>query len=512
MNGQKHAFGAFAFDPQRRILLKHGLPVALGQKCLALLEALLAAEGRAVSKSALLDAAWRTENIEENNLPVQIAALRKCLGRSRNGGEWIATVQRVGYQFVNPDLARGVPVDRHETAAPQVRSDRPSIAVLPFANMSNDPEQGYLGDGMSEDIITELSRWRLLSVQSRSASFRYRGMAADIAQIARELNVRYVVEGSVRRMGERIRIAVQLIEAETGNHVWAERFDRQLADFFAVRDHVVQTIVSTLVGRVEAFDVERAGRKPPASLDAYEHVLKGNALPWDDPAGAAEATRLFARAIELDAGYGFAHAMLAVMAFRKWEDETGNSGTTLSEAYRLAKRAVELDSNESTCFAILGQVCLFRRSFDLAVQYLRRAVEINPNNQWNAADMGMVLFHVEQPEAALACFNRAREIDPYFDPAWYWSCLGMTYMVLQRYEEALAAFEHLPVIGYRTAAHIAACHARLSCAERASALARECLRLRPEFSTSHFVSKLPFKNPADAARLAESLIMAGLPE
>ena len=259
--------------------------------------------------------------------------------------------------------------------------DGPSVAVLPFTNLSSDPEQAYFSDALSEDIITELTRWRLLSVRSRAASFRYRGTATEIKQVARELNVRYIIEGSVRRMGERIRIAVQLIDAETGNDVWAERFDREATDIFTIQDQVVRTIVSTLVGRVEVAALERASRKPPASLLAYECVLKGNALPWDDVSGQAEATRLFAKAIELDPGYGFAHAMLATMHVQNWENEMDNSDATLNEAYRLAKRAVELDRNESNCFAILGLVCMFRRSLDAAMQHTRRAVKINPNNQ-----------------------------------------------------------------------------------------------------------------------------------
>ena len=202
-------------------------------------------------------------------------------------------------------------------AASPVGPARVSICVLPFANMSGDPEQEHFSDGITEDIITELSRWRLLAVRSRSASFRYRGVAVDMKQVARELNVRYVVEGSVRRMGERIRITAQLIDTETGSHIWGDKFDRDLAGVFSVQDQVVQTIVSTLVGRVQASDVERARRKPPASLTAYEYVLKANALPWDDPDGAAEATRLLEKAIEIDPGYGFAHAVLAGVAYGK---------------------------------------------------------------------------------------------------------------------------------------------------------------------------------------------------
>jgi TolB-like protein len=215
-----------------------------------------------------------------------------------------------------------------------------SIAILPFIDLSETKEQDYFSDGVTGDIITELARWRLLSVPSRAASFQYRGGTADIKQIARELNVRYVVEGSIRRIGGRIRITVQLIDAVTGNHVWAEKFDREITEIFAVQDQVVRTIVSTLVGRVMAATVERASRKPPASMAAYECVLKGNALPWDDPAGAKEATRLFAKATEIDPGYRFAHALLANMYGRKWIYDLDHSDAALEEAYKLVEEGV----------------------------------------------------------------------------------------------------------------------------------------------------------------------------
>ena len=396
-------------------------------------------------------------------------------------------------------------------AEPAHASRLPSIAVLPFANLGDDPAQGFFSDGVTADIITELTRWRLLSVRSGAASFRYRGPAIDLKEIGRELDVRYVVEGSVRRMGERIRITVQLTDTGTGNHVWAERFDREQAEIFAVQDQVVRTIVSTLVGRVEVAAAELASRKPPASLVAYECVLKGNALPWDDPAGAAEATRLFAKAIEIDPGYGFAYAMLAVMYYRKWADDWSSSDAALNEAFVLAKRAVELDSNDSTCFAILGQVHLLRRSFDLAVQYARRAVKINPNNQWNTADLGFVLLYVGDAESAVDCFNRAREIDPYFNAPWSWSCLARAHMLLHRYTEALAAFERPAIRDYWDCAQMAGCHARLADMERARECVAKCLNLRPDFSISRRMAKEPFKNPIDAEHLAESLQMAGLP-
>ena len=390
---------------------------------------------------------------------------------------------------------------------------KPSIAILPFANLSGNPAQDYLSDGITEDLITDLSRWRMLAVLSRSASFRYRGVGADIGRIARELQVRYILEGSVRRQGERIRITAQLIDTETGRHVWADRFDRERADVFEVQDEVVQTIVSTLVGRVQAAGAQRARRKPPASLAAYECVLQGNALPWDDATGAAEATRLFETAVGIDPGYGFAHALLAVMRYRAWRDDlAGSDDAALDESYRLAKRAVELADNESTCFSILGQVCVLRRSFDLGLQHMQRAVEINATNQWNTADMGNVLSHVGRAEEAVAWFKRARQIDPYFDPAWYRHGLGRAHMMLHRYEEAVAEFERAATRPPRVSAYLAGCHAKLGTSGRARAFAAECLEKRPDFTIRRLLAKVPFKDPADSAHLVECLRGARLPE
>ena len=388
---------------------------------------------------------------------------------------------------------------------------RATICVLPFTNMSGDPAQEFFSDGITEDLITELSRWRFLAVRSRSASFRYRGAAVDMKRVARELNVRFIVEGSVRRIGDRIRITAQLIDAETGNHVWADKFDRESADIFTVQDQVVRTIVSTLVGRVQVSHAEQARRKLPASLAAYECVLKGNALPWDDPKGVAEADRLFEKATEIDPDYGVAYALLAAIRFGKWRDDPGDSPVLLDEAHALAKRAVELDENESTCFSMLAETSMLRRSVDQAVQYARRALELNPTNQWNMADMGILLNYIGHPEEALVWLKQAKETDHYFDPPWYWRALAMSHIGLRRYDEALAMLDRVQVSNYRVVALMAACHARLADMDCARASVAACLAMRPDFSTQHFLRKEPFKNPEDAAHLAESLLMAGFP-
>lgn len=498
-----YAFGPFEFDQPRQILLKHGEAISIGQKCLVLLETLLSANGQAVSKSKLIEAAWATANIEESNLAVQIAALRKALGTTKLGEEWITTVQRVGYQF----NGLNVTPRKAETA-----TDRPSVAVLPFLNLSSDPEQDYFSDGFTSDIITELSRWRLLSVLSRAATFRYRNGETDIKQIALELKTRYVVEGSVRRIGERLRISAQLIDAQSGNQVWAEKFDRQLTEIFEVQDQVVRTIVSTLVGRVIAADVERAKRKPPSNLAAYECVLKGNALSWDEPISAQEAINLFAKAVEIDPNYGLAHAFLAFMYIDVWTRDVGYSNTLILHAQELAQRAVELDSNEGTCFSVLALTCLSLRDFEPALQYMQRAIELNPNNQWNAADMGILQTYLGHTDVALYYFRQAKAIDPYFAARWYFVSLGRALLLRKHFEEALATLALFPGQNYIVFALMAGSNARLSNTEQATHLKNLCLELRPTFSIAQFMSKEPFKNETDATFIAESLLMAGLPE
>jgi TolB-like protein len=429
-------------------------------------------------------------------LPEVIRALGAVVTRSR------------GQQPVASSPSPGLP--SMSMASPGL--GRVAICVLPFTNLSTDADQQAFSDGITGDIITELSRWRLLAIRSRAASFRYRGAAIAVDQVARDLNVRYVVAGNVRRIGDRIRINAELIDAETGSQVWGERFDRAEAEVFAVQDQLVQRIVSTLVGRVQVTDVDRARRKPPASLDAYECVVRGNALPWDDPEGAAEAVRLFEKAIEIDPGYAMAHALLATMRCGQWRNDPGDSNAALDEAYRLAKRAVELDDGESTCHALLSNVCLHRRSFELAVQHARRAVELNPNNAWNQADLGIVLVYIGEPEESLQYIKRAKDIDPYFDPPWYWRQAGQTYFMLRRFEDALSMYQHIPVRTLRIAAYMAACHARLGNDQGARAAARECLALQPRYSVRWHMLKEPYKRPADAEFLAESLRLAGLPE
>jgi TolB-like protein/tetratricopeptide (TPR) repeat protein len=503
--------GDLRVDPALDEICRAGHTIKLEPKAMQLLMCLAERAGEVVSVEELLDRVWKDVVVSQDSVYAAVAALRRTLGDDPKIPKYIANVVRRGYRLIAPVSPWVDPPAAAPASAATTSPDKPSIAVMPFVNLSGDPTQDYFSDGITEDIITELSRWRLLAVRSRSASFRYRGIAVDRKQVARDLNVRFLVGGSVRRMGERIRISVQLVDAETGDDIWVEKFDRRSDEIFAVLDRVVQTLVSTLVGRVQVSVNERSRRKPPASLAAYECVLKCNALSWDDPAGAAEARRLVEKAIELDPEYAIAHALLAALSYRRWEDPSQNSDAALDKAYVLAMRAVELDDSESTCQALLGDVCMQRRSFDVAVQYARRAVALNPNNQWNAADLGSILVYVGEPEEALVWFSRAREIDPYFEEPWYWRVAGLAHMSMQNYADALAMLSHARVRAYTYAALTAGCHARLGDAYSAKASVAECLSMKPDFSVAKFMSNQPFKIPAHAEQLASSLRLAGLP-
>jgi TolB-like protein/Tfp pilus assembly protein PilF len=354
---------------------------------------------------------------------------------------------------VQPDATTTALYERIRRRRPQAADDplpaeapeaKPSIAILPFVNLSGDPEQQYFSDGITEDIITELSRFRTLFVIARNSSFQYRGGSTDVTRIGRELGVRYLVEGSVRRAGERVRTSAQLIEATTGAHLWAEHYDRDAADILAVQDEIVSAIATTLCDRIEAAGRERALRLSPEALSAYDAVLRSEAhfLHFTKDENA-EARRLAQRAIALDPQSAVAHTQLGwthgMDHLFGWVE---NRAQTLDAALALARHAILLDGADGRSRALLGFVHIFRREFDEAGAQLRTAITLNPNYVETRGIYGVYLIAVGDTQAALEQFDIAKRNNP-FETDWVIACRGIALFTARRYDEAIATLQQV---------------------------------------------------------------------
>ena len=396
-------------------------------------------------------------------------------------------------------------------AAFSATPEKPSIAILPFVNISGDPEQDYFSDGITEDIITELSRFRSLTVIARNSSFAFKGKSVKVQEIAKELGVAYIVEGSVRKTTTRVRITAQLIEVVGGAHLWADRYDRPAEDIFAIQDEVVRTVAATLAGRLEATGAESLRRRPTASLSAYECVLRANALPVGDPAADAAAHQLYERAIALDPDYAQAYAQLAISHAKRWEDDVTGSSNELERAFELATRAVVLDAQEIVCHTALGYIQMCRRRFDEAEFHARKAVALNPNRPNSLTTLAYILARAGQPDTAVELIADAMRLDPHH-PTWYWTELGVAHFVAERYAEAVAAITRRPNLPFFWLAYLAASYAQLGEEVAMRGAVAQIMRLEPKFSAAVFASKESHKRVSDQERLASSLRKAGLPE
>ena len=397
--------------------------------------------------------------------------------------------------------------------APIAEPYGPSVMVLPFANLSDDPGQDFFADGLTEDIITELSRFRHLFIISRNTAFRYRGKALDVRQVSREVNAHYIVEGSVRKSGNRVRVTVQLIDGPADCHIWAERYDRELEDIFALQDEVTAAIVGMLPGRVEAATGERAGRKPTENMTAYECLIAGKLLHHRATAADnAEALKLLDRAIALDPKYAQAHAWKACTLGQAWvngyaADRAANYMETLKEL----GTALELDSNDSDVHRILAAVYLVNGQHDKAMVHQERALTLNPNDDLVVVQQGEMLTWIGKPEEGIPWIEKAMRLNP-CHPERFWNHLGRAYFVAQRYGEAMSAFGR---IAAPTCAHwsfLAASHAELGDEGAAGQSAAEVLKHDPDFTVDAFMKTLHYSRAEDIARHRAALLKAGLPE
>ena len=413
-------FAGYTLDIDRRELLFGTKPVALEPRVFDLLTYLVANRDRVVSKHDVLDSVWSGRIVSESALTTRIAAARRAIGDTGEAQRLVRTIPRKGFRFVgavreevgavglDPEMPGPEPAVTEALALP----DKPSIAVLPFANMSRDPEQEFLSDGIADDLIAELSREHSLFVISRSSSFTYKGRAVDAKRAGRELGVRYLLEGSARRDGARIRVNVQLIEAETGSHIWGERYDRAVESIFAVQDEITTAVARAINPAIFRAERQRAMQKPPESLSAWEawHRASGF-MSKRDISGRRD---LLQQAVALTPRFASAHAMLA---FHYLSEATSGMGPSLQESARLAeaaaRTAIDLDPHSSIAHAMWAWTlcCLGERG--LALEESSTAIALNANDPWGYISKGLSLMVSGHHAEAREPLARALRLDPF---------------------------------------------------------------------------------------------------
>jgi adenylate cyclase len=416
---------------------------------------------------------------------------------------------------VRPDRAAepASVLEQMATVSPSRGSALPSIAVLPFANLGGDPEQDYFADGITEDLITELSRFQELRVIARNSVLTYKSKPVRVQQVGTDLGVRYVLEGSVRRAGSRIRITAQLIEAATDHHLWAERFDRDIADIFAVQDEVTSRIVATLAGKLAESERRRARNGQTGNLEAYDCVLRGREL-WGrfTPEDNREARRLYEKAIQLDAGYARAYASLAwtylVEHSERW---TSPEERPLERALEIAREGVTVNPASHSNYLVLGQVCITKGLHDEALEALENAINLNPNDADCYVFLANALTRAGRADEAIDLVGKAQSLNP-APPPWYTLYLGIAYYIVRRYDDAVTALRRGGPLGDVRQRWLAASYAQLGRAAEAKAAAAEYLKRTPDFSIASHLEMNPFRRAEDREHYAEGLRKAGLPE
>jgi len=525
-------FEDYVLDQERRELSVRGDVVDVGPQVFDLLLHLLSHRDRVVSKDDLLQAVWSGRIVSESTITSHINAVRRAVGDTGGIQRLVRTVPRKGYRFVGevrvseagaeqsaepPEPAAGSPAPQEAPAL--ALPDKPSITVLPFHNLSGDQEQDYFADGVVEDIIGALSRIRWLFVIARNSSFTYKGRTVDVREVGRELGVRYVLEGSVRRSGNRIRITGQLIDATSGAHIWAERFEGQVADIFELQDEIAESVVGAIAPQLERAEIERAKRKPTESLCAYDYYLRGTAKLHNGTREAiAGALRLFYRAIELDPEFASAYGMAAWCHFwRKINGWMDDRSLEIAEGARLARMAVSLGRDDAVALTRGGHALgHLAGDLDGAIALLDRARMLNPNlaPAWYLG--GMLRALRGETETAVVNLTHATRLSP-LDPEMFRIQAGMAlaHFFAGRFDTAAHWAEkslgNLPSL-LVSAALLAAIHAYGGHREKARQATQRLLELDSSLRISRLGDWLPIQRAEDIRRLAEGLRLAGVPE
>jgi adenylate cyclase len=520
----RYLFEDYTLDTDRRELCRGDDVVRIEPQAFDLLECLIRNRDHVVSRDDLIASVWDGRIVSNSAMTTRINAVRYAIGDTGKAQRLIKTVPRKGIRFVGAvrEKVSGSDVSLRLSTSYPTLPDKPSIAVLAFTNMSGDPGQEYFSDGITEDIITYLSRFSELFVIARNSSFQYKGKSPDIRQVGRELGVRYVLEGGIRRAGDRIRISAQLIDAVTGAHRWAERYDRELKDVFAVQDEVSRAIVAILVAHVNKAEAERTLLKPPATWQAHDFYMRASDIhsailsSFEAAADLYEARRLIERSVALDPHYARAYAVLSNTYLIAWVqpvDEDCGSPATLEHAHRLARKAVRLDPNLPIAHAYLGHVLTFEGQHEQSIAEFEKAIALNPNfTDWR---FGMALVRAGEPARAIQVIEAHMRYDPFYVP-WAPGHLGLARYMLKEYSEALPSLrECASRAPDMRQGHVwlAANLAQLGQLDEAYAEAAEVLRVDPKYTIDGTQRRHAlFKRPEDAEHLLDGLRKAGLPE
>jgi TolB-like protein len=520
-----YRFADCVLDTDRRELHRGRQPVAIAPQVFDLLEYLIKNRHRVVSKDDLIDAIWEGRIISETALSTRINVVRSAIDDTGERQRFIRTLRRKGVRFVGivhesqePDTA--VAAGATEQSRPRLPlPDSPSIAVLPFTNIGGDPEQEYFADGMVEEIITALSRFSGLMVIARNSSFAYKGRCVDVKQVGRELGVRYVLEGSVRKAANRLRITGQLIDASNGAHIWADRFEGVLADIFDLQDEVTASVVGAMSPKIEQAEIERAKRKPTGSLDAYDYFLHGIATDYEWSREAnKEAARLFIKAVKIDPAFASAYGMAAYCYCpRKGNRWMVHRTEEAVEASRLARKAVSLGKDDAVALSRGGQTLAYvAHDLDAGRAFIDRALALNPNLAFAWFAVGYIKIYLGQPEAALQHLAHTIRLSP-FDSMMpvIQNAIAFAHFLAGDYDKTSAVAEQVlreKPDNFLALRHAAASNALAGRVKEALQAMARLRQIDPELRVCDLKDLVPLRRPEDRARLEEGMRKAGLPE